>query len=82
MMMKYMNLRVSYDTDLVLIKIMLDTNAFDCICDNNLEELVKQYRNQNDVSFFYTHVQQDEIDKIPDGEKKDCLKRNLENVNF
>lgn len=57
-----------------MLKIMLDTNAFDFIFENNLinnfNNLVEKQKIQN----FSTYVQSDEIEKISDDNKKNKLK--------
>lgn len=54
-------------------KIMIDTNVFDFILDNQLIDLIKKLYSEKLIELHITHVQMDQIRSIVDETKKQSL---------
>ena len=52
------------------LKVMLDTNGYDCILDSGLVPLVLKLIGTGKIKILRTHIQQDEIEAIPDERKE------------
>ncbi|MBI3253368.1 MAG: hypothetical protein HYZ56_01385 [Nitrosopumilales archaeon] len=52
---------------------MIDSNAFDFICDNKLQDLIQKLIKKHAVSLWITQVQKDQLNAIPDQTKKQCI---------
>ncbi len=59
----------------MVIKIMLDTNSYDFLHDNNLIEKFNTLVEKKVIENYGTHVQADEIEKISKPEKKNLIKQ-------
>ncbi len=57
------------------MKFMLDTNVFDFIYDNDLIDLVNSFVSKDRITFYVTHVQNDELKKIKDPVKKEQIEK-------
>jgi hypothetical protein len=53
-----------------MLKVMLDTNAFDFIYDKSLIDKVQNTVGNGSLQLFATDVQRQEIEKIPSDTKK------------
>jgi hypothetical protein len=63
-----------------LTKVMLDTNTFDYIYENDIIDKIKSSVLKEKLQLFATHIQIDEIQKPSDDTKKERIKKGIENV--
>lgn len=57
-----------------MYKVMLDSNAFDCIYDKGLIDKLTRAINTSKLSIYVTTVQSQELDRIRDPTKKEAIK--------
>ena len=58
-----------------IIRVMIDTNIFDRILDSGEVAKVNELSERGHLEILTTHIQEDEIDSIPDERRKTQLKR-------